>query len=288
MTNPPQQPQQDTPIPLPQNQAEIRQRHAANRQGWNHGADLYAAIQAETLASLRAGQSNLHPVERANLARLGPLNTWCQTAIHLQCASGQDTLSLWLEGAAHVIGIDIADKHIQNARQLSHALDAPARWYCCDVLDTPAELNGTADLVYTGRGALCWLHDLDSWTAVIHRLLKPGGVLHLFDDHPFSWLFDQQTETLTPLNISYFTYAMTSQGWPGTYLGEFDTPLTQQSHTYERLWPLATIFQALAGAGLVVEHLGEHADEYWDAFPKLKPEFKGNIPMTFSMLARKP
>ena len=45
-------------------------------------------------------------------------------------------------------------------------------------------------------GALCWLHDLDGWAAVIARLLKPGGILSVFDDHPVNWLFEMDTETL--------------------------------------------------------------------------------------------
>ena len=93
----------------------------------------------ETLAFLQAGGSSLHPIERANL---GDLRTWCGTAIHLQCASGRDTLSLWNEGVAQVIGVDIADVHIANAQRLSAALGAPATWYRCDVLETPSALDG--------------------------------------------------------------------------------------------------------------------------------------------------
>ena len=73
----------------------------------------------------------------------------------------EDTLSLLLEGEQQVIGVDISDVHIANARQLSAALQAPAVWYRCDILDTPHELDGVADLVYTGQGALNWLHDLE-------------------------------------------------------------------------------------------------------------------------------
>lgn len=265
--------------------AEVRARHEANRAAWNEGAARYTDEIAETIAFLRAGGSNLHPVERANL---GDLRAWCGAAIHLQCASGRDTLSLWNEGVAEVVGVDISDVHIANARRVSEALAAPARWYRCDVLDTPHELDGTADLVYTGRGALCWLHDLDGWAAAIARLLKPGGILSLFDDHPVNWLFAWDTADLVPTNIDYFAHSDSSQGWPATYIGELVVPVEQQTRKYERLWPLSAIFGALCRAGLVVEHFGEHRDEYWDGFPMLKPELKARIPMTFSMIARRP
>jgi SAM-dependent methyltransferase len=272
--------------PSPAHQLDdVRARHAANRSGWNEGAAHYTASLEETLAFLREGGSNLHPIERANL---GDLRAWCTRAIHLQCASGCDTLSLWNEGVAHVVGVDISDVQIANARHLSAALNAPAVWYRCDVLDTPHELDGSADLVYTGRGALCWLHDLAAWAAVVSRLLKPGGVVHILDDHPVAWLFDQNAATLDASAIDYFAHSEVSQGWPDTYIGDLNRPPEQHAAKYERLWPLASVFQALTGAGLVVEHLGEHPDPYWNAFPNLEPRLARRIPMTFSLRARRP
>ena len=264
---------------------EVRARHDANRAAWNEGAARYTEEIEETIAFLRAGGSNLHPVERVNL---GDLRAWCGTAIHLQCASGRDTLSLWNEGVPRVVGVDISDVHIANARRISEALGAPATWYRCDILDAPHELDGTADLIYTGRGALGWLHDLDGWAAVIARLLKPGGTVSVFDDHPVTWLFEPETETLVATGYDYFAHSDSSQGWPSTYIGDLDVPVAEQAVKYERLWPLSAVFGALRGAGLVVEHFGEHREEYWDSFPKLKPELKARIPMTFSMLARRP
>lgn len=95
---------------------EVRERHEANRLAWNEGAAYYTARLGGTLAFLRAGGSSLHPIERTNL---GDLRAWCTAAIHLQCASGCDTLSLWNEGVTRVIGIDISDVHIANAQRLS-------------------------------------------------------------------------------------------------------------------------------------------------------------------------
>ncbi|MBN1372690.1 MAG: class I SAM-dependent methyltransferase [Anaerolineaceae bacterium] len=270
--------------PMPQSQDEARARHESNRAAWNEGAAMYTAGIDEAIAFLKAGQSNLHPVERSYLA---PLLPQVKTAIHLQCASGRDTLSLWNEGVPRVIGVDISDVHIANARQITAALNAPAEWYRCDLLDTPHELDGAADLVYTGRGAMCWINDLDGWAGVVTRLLKPGGYLSLFDDHPASWLFNLEAETYQYDNIDFFNHADSGLGWPSTYIGDQAGPLEQQSRKYECLWPIARIVQALLERGLVLRHLGEHPDPYWEVFPNLKPELRGKIPLTFSLLAQK-
>ena len=270
--------------PIARDAHEVRARHEDNRIAWNQGATRYAAELDETIAFIRGGGSNLHPIERANL---GDLRRWCRVAIHLQCASGRDTLSLWNEGVERVIGVDISEVHIANARRLNEAVGAPAAWYCCDVLDTPHELDGVADLVYTGRGALCWLHDLNGWAAVVYRLLKPGGVLHVFDDHPVAWLFDPNAEMLVASGTNYFEHAEWNRGWPNSYLGDLGKPVEQHAIKHERLWPLAAIFTALRGAGLAVELFGEYPDNFWDSFPGLRAEFRGRIPMTFAMLARR-
>lgn len=276
--------------PPPRDESEVRARHESNRAGWNEGALHYAAEIDETVAYLLAGNSNLHPVERRNLC---DLRAWCNTAIHLQCASGRDTLSLSNEGVPHVIGVDISDVHIENANKITAALRAAGRtvnadWYRCDVLDTPQALDGTADLVYTGRGAICWIMDLQAYARVVARLLKPGGVYHILDEHPITYLFDLDTTEFQYNGANYFSLFESSKGWPSTYIGDaLNIPVEQMAVKHEAAWNLMDIFNALRGAGLVVEYLGEHPEEYWDIFPNLKPELRGRLPMTFSMMARK-
>ena len=271
-------------------ESEVHARHESNRAGWNEGALHYTAMIEDTIAFIHQGKSNLHPVERRNL---GDLGAWCQTAIHLQCASGRDTLSLLNEGVEQVVGVDISDVHIENARKITSALEemghpVRARWLRCDVLDTPHELDGSADLVYTGRGALCWLHDLRRYAQVVTRLLKPGGVYHVLDDHPITGLFKLAPETYEFYGASYFGHQDSSKGWPSTYIGDsLGIPEEEQATKYEMGWNLMDITNALIGAGLTIEILGEHPDPYWNIFPNLKPELRGIIPLTFSIKARK-
>ena len=232
---------------------EIRFRHQNNRVAWNETAQSYTEENEDRVRRLQAGESSLHPVERRNLERLGVLSQWCNRAIHLQCASGYDSLSLILEGAREVIGVDISDIHINNARWTTDKLHMPAQWFCCDVLDTPSELNETADLIYTGRGAINWIHDIDAWAIVVARLLCQGGVLSLLEDHPASWLFSQESERLEASEINYFAHAEASQGWTNEYIGDLGKPAERHTTKYERLWTIANVFQALVKAGLVVE-----------------------------------
>ena len=270
---------------------ETRQVHQANRAAWNEAAHQYEQEIEEDVAFLRAGGKNLMAPE---LRILHDLGTWCQRAIHLQCAGGRDTLSLWNQGAAEVVGVDISDRMIDCARRKSDALGAPATWIRCDLLDTPHELDGTADLVYTGRGALNWLMDIDAWAQVVARLLKPGsGKLFVFEGHPISSIWDPEAAELrfdpNPLYGDYFaTTPAVDQGWPIQYIPtEAVPPKEEQSPKYERHWTLADILNALIAAGLVFERLEEYPDQYWDQFPNLPKEIADKLPHTFSLLMRK-
>ena len=167
--------------------ADVRAMHAANRSAWDEAAERYEGWLPEAIELIRSGGTNLLAPE---LELIGDLHGRCRRAIHLQCAGGRDSLSLWNLGADEIVGVDFSPRMIALAERLTAAVGAPARWIVSDVLDTPHELDGTADLLYTGRGALIWLQDLDAWAAVLRRLLAPDGRLVLFDGHPAEWLFD--------------------------------------------------------------------------------------------------
>jgi hypothetical protein len=53
------------------------------------------------------------------------------------------------------------------------------------VYDASAALGGrTFDVVYTGKGALCYLPDLDRWAATVAALPRPGGIVSVVEFHP--------------------------------------------------------------------------------------------------------
>ena len=71
--------------------------HAATGAAWDEAAERYEGWLAEAIELIRGGGTNLFPEE---VELLGDLHGRCRRAIHLQCAGGRDTLSLWRLGAA--------------------------------------------------------------------------------------------------------------------------------------------------------------------------------------------
>jgi SAM-dependent methyltransferase len=266
---------------------DTRRLHEDNRIGWNEGAEAYEADLAERTEFLKNGGTNF---VRPEYDYLRDLDKWCERAIHLQCAGGTDTLSLWNLGAHEVIGVDISDRMVAVARRKAEALGARAQWFRCDVLDTPHELDGTADLVYTGRGALCWIHDLPGWAAVVYRLLKLGGKLYVFEGHPVCFVFDVTAAEyrLDPVYGDYFSEQVFSEkGWPETYIGDLGKPESEHAVKHERQWKLGDIINALVGAGLILRKFEEHPDSFWAANANMPPDTVRRLPQTFSLLMEK-
>ncbi len=265
--------------------ADARVMHAANQRAWEEAAERYEGWFDESVAEIRAGGSNLFPVERR---LIGDLRGRCRRAIHLQCAGGRDTLALWTQGAAEVVGVDFSPRMLDLARRLTEATGAPARWLLADVLDTPHELDGTADLVYTGRGSLIWLQDLDAWAAVAVRLLSPTGRFVLFEGHPVEWLFDADTDgRWTVTDYDYFGGAEASKGWSPEYIDRLSIAEPDQSWKFARAWTLGEVVTALLRAGLRIDEVAEHPVDWWGGHGAARPEERGRIPLSFSVTGRR-
>jgi len=267
---------------------QIEDLHQANRAGWNEGAEAYEADLIERTEFLRKGGTNFCPPEYKFLQGL---KDWCERAIHLQCAGGTDTLSLWNLGAESVVGVDISERMLAVARKKSDALQAPASWVHADILQSPHELDTTADLVYTGRGALCWIMDIDAWAKVVARLLKPGGRLYVFEGHPFAniWSLEADHFELDRDFGDYFNKEpLGDAGWPSTYIGDLGRAKEEHAIKYERQWTLGEIVNAVIDAGLTLQRLEEHPDSFWESHPNMPPDTLRRIPQTFSLLAVRP
>lgn len=261
--------------------------HQENREAWDVTAAKYEQDEQEDIAFLRSsGNSLLSPEQDV----LRDLAAWCSRAIHLQCAAGLDTLSLLRQGAREVVGVDISERMIASARRKSMALAAPAAWYCCDVLAAPAELDGTADLVHTGRGALPWLMDLEAWARVVYRLLKPGGRLHIFEGHPLDWVWDWQADSFRfhPLHAGYFTrQAGGGEVWPRPFIDRQEGIDPTAYRLHDRQWTLGQIINTVIGAGLRITYFQEYPQPFWNQFENIPEAVLHRLPHTFTLVAVK-
>jgi SAM-dependent methyltransferase len=236
-----------------------RTRAGSTARAWELTArEKYAPALEADIALLNDGEIALSPVERRYLS---DLSVWCRRAVHLQCSHGQSTISLWMLGAHEVIGVDFSANMLALAREKSARLGAPARWIQSDVLAIPPDLDGTADLVFSGGGAICWVCDLKRWAQTIERILRPGGRLLIFDSHPLTWVWEHQARTwrLRADGGDYFWAGpRASRHFPASAVARATPPGQVPPIAWEYQWTLGAIVTSLSDTGLRLHTLGEH------------------------------
>lgn len=261
----------------------VRDRtHEETGVAWDIVAKAKYEVEMEThVEFLRAGG---HTLLAPELEALGSHVAGAHI-VHLQCSHGLDALGLLNLGAGSVTGIDISPTMIRQAEQKATALGRSARFVCADVLDVPTHFDGSADVVYTGKGALPWIMDLAAWAKVVARLLRPGGRVFVFEGHPLDALWERDSDTLRVReDAGYFDQVpRESPGFPAQVVERELGP--QRPRLLERCWTPAEVITSLHSAGLRLESFQEHPLLFWPQFPRWSDELIARLPHSYSVLA---
>lgn len=262
---------------------EIENYIAINKASWNNRTDVHVKSDFYDLDGFLKGKSSLNTIE---LDLLGDVKG--KTILHLQCHFGQDSLSLSRLGA-HVTGVDLSDRAIETAKELTQKLDLNAEFICCDLYDLPNHLNKTFDIVFTSYGTIGWLPDLEKWAAIVSQFLKPEGKFVFAEFHPVVWMFDDAFEKI---EYNYFKDEAI-ETLEGTYTDN-DTDLKQQFITWNH--SLSEVFTSLLKNGLEINVFNEFDYSPYNCFQhtvefepnKFRIKHLGNnIPMIYALKATK-
>jgi SAM-dependent methyltransferase len=258
-----------------------------NRDHWDEIASIH--LRSYDIDGLLNGISGIDKIQKRELY---PVEG--KDLIHLQCHIGTDTLSLALDGAK-VTGVDFSSKSIEIARQLAARMNLEADFIEANVLDLKGLISKKYDIVYTSKGVLCWIRDLDRWAETISYLLKEGGCFYILETHPMVLMFDDTLESDLQIKYPYFHQDEPTH-FDDDHPDYADKTYVPRNKTYEWTWSLSEIVNALIRNGLKIELLKEYDELFYEAFPKMGKssdnwffleKYKGMVPLTFTLLARK-
>lgn len=265
----------------------------ANRSLWDTWTGIHAASEFYDLESFKGGGVRIRPYE---IEMVGDVAG--RSLLHLQCHFGMDTLS-WARLGATVTGVDMSPASVRLATSLAEELGfADARFIESNVYDLPTILDGTFDVVYTSRGVLNWLPDVRAWARVVAHFVAPGGIFFITEGHPIMNVFENEGVQPGELRLAYPYWehpdpmvfpAIGSYADPDADVGD------ETEHSFDH--GLGEIVTALIDAGLVIETLIEHPFLDWkvdftveapDGTWIMPPDGAGQLPLMFSLRARKP
>ncbi len=259
----------------------------ANRANWDARVPVH--LRGYDLDHLRRGGQRLADFE------YDAIDVEDRDVVHLQCHIGTDTICLARHGA-RAVGVDLSGASIDAARDLAVECGMQIEYVQSNVYDAPAALDGRRfDVVYTGKGALCWLPDLHRWARVVAELLRPGGVLYAIDFHPLllAAADDQPADGLL-LDGNYLGAGAERFDSALTYTGE--GVLDHSTVSYEWAHGLDEVLDAVLSAGLRLTGFVEHDVTCWGRFPGMtdlgdgwfgRPGGAPRLPLMFSVRAEK-
>ncbi|MFI6830513.1 class I SAM-dependent methyltransferase [Kribbella sp. NPDC050241] len=270
--------------------AQTLQMVAANEADWDARAPLHAASRFYS-----------QPAEfwfaDYEWDDLGPLEG--RDVLHLQCHLGTETIAFARRGA-RTTGLDLSAKSLEEARQIAADAGVEVDYVHANVYDAVEAVQGRRfDVVYTGKGALCYLPDLEHWARVVRDLLKPGGALYVVEFHPL--LNAMRPVSLPGESDDLIIRADYLEGRGPiahdstvTYTGDA-VPGRQTS--YEWMHGLGEVVTTLASTGFHVTSLRESEVLQWPRWPSMKQTAEGwwrlpddapRIPLLFALKAVTP
>ncbi|HEY3810534.1 MAG TPA: class I SAM-dependent methyltransferase [Acidimicrobiales bacterium] len=224
-----------------------------NRRMWDERVPVHVGSDFYDVAGFKAGHPRVEPFEVDELGPLGGLRL-----AHLQCHFGLDTLDLVrMHPTLEAVGLDFSAPAVEAAAQLATDIDVADRveFVHADVHDAVDTLGaGGFDVVYTGKGALCWLPDLRHWAEQCAGLLRPGGWLYVCEFHPVGNGLAQDHPVVA---VDYFDTSQITDETVGTY-ADFSAH-TINNLSYEWPHPLPQVFEAILGVGFQLRFFHE-----WD------------------------
>lgn len=243
---------------------------ASNQAAWQSASQKYVREYDELLERARSGGSLL----ACELELLRPLLAAAPDIVHLQSGHGLDDIALAAAGARSVVGVDFSSVAAAAAQRRSDELGSSCRYVVAEVPRTPLRA-ACADLVYTGKGALIWMPDIDAWARDIARLLRPGGHLFVYEAHPAVplWTWDEDKPRIRP-DRGYFAASHVNDTFPAHGAVEWQ-------------WTLGEIVNALIAAGLRIQQLTEFPEPFWRYGDVDAAAWHGRLPNSFALLAGK-
>ncbi|MFF2852179.1 class I SAM-dependent methyltransferase [Streptomyces sp. NPDC058001] len=272
--------------------SDVQGMMLANEANWDARTPVHLASRFYGLDASPDPARWFAPFEWEDLGDLAG-----QDVLHLQCHLGTETLAFARRGA-RATGLDLSGASVAAATGIAERDGADISYVRANVYDAVEALDGRRfDIVYTGKGALCYLPDLDRWAHTIARLLRPGGRLYLVEFHPLlNALGPKPGDGEGPELLLRHDYlggrGALRKASSSTYT---DGPAVEgATESFEWAHGLDEVVTAVVGAGLRVERLRECDELPWPRWPGMTPTPSGwwrlpetapRIPHLYALLA---
>ncbi len=252
----------------------------ANKAYWNEIASVHQESYVNNLI-LRVSQPNFTTFDVVEQHLFEKINLSGKSVAQICCNNARELISVKKAGAGRCVGFDISDEFIKQGERLKQAAGVEIELVCSDIYDLDNSYNNQFDLLYITIGVLGWLPDLETFFAILVRLLKPGGQILIYESHPVLELFEEDSGGT--IRNDYFNKKPYFEEDGNDYMNPNEII---KSPCYWFHHPLSEILGSLIEHGFNITHFDEYAHDISNRAAFLS-EQESRPPMCFSLIASK-
>ena len=257
--------------------------HEANRLAWNAAASHHReAIFDSVLHELKT--PGLSCLDEFALKALEAIGVKGKSVAQLCCNNGRELMSVVKLGARRGVGFDISDTFIEQGEELAEKSGIQCELVAGNIADIGPEYQKQFDLGLVTVGAVGWFQDMGAFLGKVSELLRPGGDLFMYEQHPFTEMLDLKASVEAPrLTEDYFRVEPYQDTEGLDYFGGkiYDSP-----PCYWFVHTFASIMQACIDQGLTITMIEEFEHDISNNWPALA-EAELRLPLCFQLTARK-
>ncbi|MGH1481604.1 MAG: class I SAM-dependent methyltransferase [Geminicoccales bacterium] len=259
----------------------------ANRQGWNAAAHHHkASARYETILEgfKQPGYSCLDDILTERLLKLGVAG---KDVAQLCCNDGCELLSVKNLGAARCVGFDQAGGFLEQARAFQAAAGVECDFVETDIHEIERSYDASFDITLITIGVFGWMPDVKRFVGVASRLLRPGGVVCIYEQHPIVNMMEPYEVPGDPTKLvhSYFKETPFEDEEGFMYDGSASWKGPKK---YWFVHTLADIMTALLDEGLAIEAFEEYPHNISSAEFNIYNDQEAQLPQSYMLGARKP
>ncbi|MCV4285672.1 class I SAM-dependent methyltransferase [Pseudomonas capsici] len=255
---------------------------ARNREAWNASADHHRRSAAWKHLIEQVTRHDFSCLDSTLTVTLEQVSLSQKEVVQLGCNNGREALSMFALGAAHVVGVDQSNEFLKQAMELASLSPHTPEFIEADIHNLPKNLYGRFDVALITIGVLNWMPDMTLFFSHVARVLKPGGVLVIYETHPFLEMLDPESVDPWRIENSYFQTEPVMETTELVYEGK------GEDNGYPSFWhvhSLGDVLTGIARADLKLCHFAEYPhsnrEDTYDVY-----ESDGiQIPMCFTLVA---
>lgn len=266
------------------NERNIQYFTQSNKEAWNQIMPSHQKVNRAKLDE--AFKDNSYSVIKSpELEEWNKIGLQGKDIAHLCCNNGIELMSLNNLGAGRCVGFDISDLAIEEAQARASLTNSGCEYVCTDVFNIPSQYHSCFDVVYITSGALGWIPDINAFFAKVKNMLRPKGLIFIYEIHPFIEMLPADTNENEPaLEIiePYFKKEPYEDSMGLDYIGRSNTRTTTQ---FWFVWTISDLIMAMINQGFNITRFIEYGHDISEIHSR-NAAAGIDIPMSMILIAK--